>query len=244
MKVNICHLYPDILNLYGDSGNILCMTHRLKQRNIDFSVTPVSLGESVDFSVFDLFFIGGGQDFEQNMLLDDLKSTGKAHAIKDAVECGKVFLCICGGFQIMGKYFIAPDGKKSDLLGVVDFYTEGSKQRMTGNYIFNCTEESGSHQIVGFENHAGKTYLGNAISPLGNIVSGYGNNGKDKTEGVRYKNLFGTYCHGPLLPKNPGLCDEILLTAIKQKDENFTLAPLDDTLENLAHDTAVKTILK
>ncbi len=244
MKVNICHLYPDILNLYGDSGNILCMTHRLKERNIDFSVTPVSVGSSIDFSAFDLFFIGGGQDFEQKLLLDDLKSTGKAVGIIDAVENNKVFLCICGGFQMMGKYYVAPDGQKSDFLGAVDFYTLGGKKRMTGNYIFDCTEENGGHRIVGFENHAGKTYLGKNVAPLGKIVCGYGNNGEDKTEGVRYKNLFGTYCHGPLLPKNPGLCDEILLTAIKQKDSSFTLSPIDDTLENMAHDAAVKMFLK
>ena len=211
MELKICHLYPDILNLYGDQGNIICMKKRLEWRNIECSVTEVSIGESAKFTDFDIFFIGGGQDFEQEILLGDLAG-GKADEIKAAVADGKTFLTICGGYQMLGSYYKTWDGQMCDFIGAIDYYTVGAKDRMIGNFMYKCGAESGGSTVVGFENHSGKTFLGSGVSPLGTILSGYGNNGEDKTEGVRYNNVFGTYSHGPVLPKNPQLTDFILKT--------------------------------
>lgn len=235
MEIRICHLYPDVLNLYGDRGNIICMEKRAAWRGIDAQVSGFSVGESIDFSQFDIFFIGGGQDFEQEVLLNDLNS-GKASEIKAAVEDDKVFLAICGGYQIMGSYYRTHDGRQYDFIGAADCYTIGQKERMAGNVMFECAPESSGATVVGFENHSGRTYLGSGASPLGRILAGHGNNGEDKTEGVRYKNLFGTYSHGPLLPKNPVLADFILETALSRKYPGFSgLEPLDDALENGAN---------
>lgn len=243
MELKICHLYPDILNLYGDQGNIICMKKRLEWRNIDCSVTEVSIGESAKFTDFDIFFIGGGQDFEQEILLGDLAG-GKADEIKAAVADGKTFLTICGGYQMLGSYYKTWDGQMCDFIGAIDYYTVGAKDRMIGNFMYKCGTESGGSTVVGFENHSGKTFLGSGVSPLGTILSGYGNNGEDKTEGVRYNNVFGTYSHGPVLPKNPQLADFILKTALSQKYTSFDFEPLDDTFENNANEYMIKRLSK
>ena len=233
--LRICHLYPDLLNLYGDRGNILCMRRRLEWRGIDAEVTEVTVGEQADFTQFDLFFIGGGQDFEQEVLLSDLKA-GKGSEIKAAIADGKTFLTICGGYQMLGEYYKTWDGVQLDFIGAIGVHTIGAKERMIGNYMFRTTPESGDTVVVGFENHSGKTYLSEQVAPLGMMLSGNGNNGEDKTEGARYKNVFGTYSHGSLLPKNPVLCDFILQTALNHRyDGAEPLAPLDDTLELNAH---------
>ncbi len=234
MKLSICHLYPDLLNLYGDTGNIVCLKRRLEWRGIDCEITGVRSGETTDFSKYDLFFIGGGQDFEQEVLLADLQR-GKAKEILSAVEDEKTFLCICGGFQMMGQYYKTYTGEQCDFIGALDLYTVGSEERMIGNYMFRCGDESSGSTVVGFENHSGRTYLGSGLSPLGEIMSGFGNNGEDKTEGARYKNVFGTYSHGPLLPKNPLLADFILETALRRRYPDAQLQLLDDTFENAAH---------
>ena len=162
--LRICHLYPDLLNLYGDRGNILCMRRRLEWRGIGAEVTEVTVGEQADFTQFDLFFIGGGQDFEQEVLLSDLKA-GKGSEIKAAIADGKTFLTICGGYQMLGSYYRTWDGKQCDFIGAIDYYTVGSKERMIGNFLFECLPESGGSTVVGFENHSGKTYLGSGVSP-------------------------------------------------------------------------------
>ena len=243
MELKICHLYPDILNLYGDQGNIICMKKRLEWRNIECSVTEVSIGESAKFTDFDIFFIGGGQDFEQEILLGDLAG-GKADEIKAAVADGKTFLTICGGYQMLGSYYKTWDGQMCDFIGAIDYYTVGAKDRMIGNFMYKCGAESGGSTVVGFENHSGKTFLGPGVSHLGTILSGYGNNGEDKTEGVRYNNVFGTYSHGPVLPKNPQLTDFILKTALSQKYTSFDFEPLDDTFENNANEYMIKRLSK
>lgn len=235
MELKICHMYPDVLNLYGDRGNVMCMTRRLAWRGIDASVTKLPIGRGGSLAGYDIVFIGGGQDFEQEVLLDDLHR-GKDREIIAAVEDGVTFLTICGGYQMMGGYYETYDGTRCDFIGAVDMYTVGTKRRMIGNYKFRCTDECGGSVVVGFENHSGKTYLAPGVSPLGQVVAGFGNNGADGTEGVRYKNLFGTYSHGPLLPKNPALCDLLLSTALSRKYGAAELAPLDDRAELSAHD--------
>ena len=243
MKINICHLYPEVLNLYGDRGNILCMRKRLEWRGIDCVVEELKLGEKADLSKYDLFFIGGGQDFEQEVLLEDLRA-GKGDEIKAAVNDGKTFLCICGGYQMMGHYYETHEGVRCEFLGAVDFHTVGGKERMIGNYIFTTGAESGGCTVAGYENHSGRTYLADGVKPLGNVIRGFGNNGEDKTEGVRYKNVFGTYSHGPALPKNPKLSDIILTTTLEHKyGKEIELTDIDDTLENEAHDSVCKKIM-
>ena len=235
MELNICHLYPDILNLYGDRGNIITMKRRLEGRGIKVNIDECSIGQPLNADKYDIFFIGGGQDFEQEVLLRDL-SSGKAQDIRTAVEEEKTFLAICGGYQMLGEYYKTWDGVQLDFIGAIGVHTIGAKERMIGNYMFRTTPESGDTVVVGFENHSGKTYLSEQVAPLGMMLSGNGNNGEDKTEGARYKNVFGTYSHGSLLPKNPVLCDFILQTALNHRyDGAEPLAPLDDTLELNAH---------
>ncbi|MBQ9045614.1 MAG: glutamine amidotransferase [Oscillospiraceae bacterium] len=241
-KLQICHLYPDLLNLYGDRGNIICMTQRLAWRGLEAEVTEVPVGATADFTTFDLIFIGGGQDFEQEVLLPDLRA-GKDRELKAAIADGKTVLAICGGYQMLGNYYKTWDGQQCDFIGAIDLYTVGSKERMIGNFAFACGEESGGSTVVGFENHSGKTYLGDGVKPLGRILAGGGNNGSDGTEGVRHLNVFGTYSHGPILPKNPELCDHILETAFRRKDDSFRLPELDDTVERAAHDAVLKRVL-
>jgi len=243
MEIKICHLYPDVLNLYGDRGNIITLRRRLEWRNIDCVIDKVPIGDSVKLSEYDLVFIGGGQDFEQQVLLEDLHK-GKDAEIKAAIEDGKTFLTICGGYQMLGQYYQTHDGVKCDFIGALDLYTVGSDIRMIGNNKFKCVESAGGSTIVGFENHSGKTYLGSGVEPLAKVISGYGNNGEDGTEGVHYKNVFGTYSHGPILPKNPEFADFVIGTALNRKYGSAELQPLNDEAEIAAHDVMMGRIGK
>lgn len=235
MELNICHLYPDVLNLYGDNGNIMCIKKRLGWRGIEAKVTRLTLGSPICLAGYDLVFIGGGQDFEQQVLLEDLHR-GRDREIKAAIEDGVCFLTICGGYQMLGSFYETYDGKRCDFIGALDMYTIGAKKRMIGNYKFKLGESSGGSVVVGFENHSGQTFLGSGVEPMGKVLAGFGNNGEDGTEGARYKNVFGTYSHGPVLPKNPELCDYILLAALKRRYGTAELAALDDGAELAAHD--------
>lgn len=232
MELKIGHLYPDVLNLYGDRGNVICMEKRLQWRGISVTTTPIPIGEPLKAGDYDLLFIGGGQDFEQEVLLADLAG-GKTRELKSAVEDGVTVLAICGGYQMLGSYYKTWDGVQCDFTGILDLYTIGAKERMIGNYLFAC-DEIGTN-IVGFENHSGKTYLGSSVQPLGRVLAGNGNNGQDGTEGARYKNVFATYSHGCVLPKNPALADYILKTALERKYGQADLAPLADVFEQQAH---------
>lgn len=240
MIIRIAHLYPDMLNLYGDRGNIIALTERMKARNIEVITDQITMGKSFNADNYDILFVGGGQDFEQDVLLDDLKK-GKDLEIKKAIESGKVFLAICGGYQMLGKYYKTYDGKKLEYMGALDFYTEGKEERMIGNYAFKTKE---GIEIVGFENHSGRTYLGKNVEPLGKMIKGYGNNGEDGTEGVRYKNTFGTYSHGPILPKNAQFADLMISKAVENKYGKTELIPLDDTLELKAQQQVMKLYIK
>lgn len=241
MKLKICHMYNDVLNLYGDRGNIICMQKRLNWRGIDAEIVKLPVGEFSTLADCDIVFIGGGQDFEQEVLLDDLHR-GKDREIKAAIEDGVTFLTICGGYQMMGSYYETYDHVRCDFIGAVDFHTVGSRQRMIGNYKFRCSDSAGGSTVVGFENHSGKTWLGSGVEPLGHVLAGFGNNGEDGTEGVRYKNLIGTYSHGPLLPKNPEFCDRLLLGALSRKYGITELEKLNDTAETAAHDAMCRKI--
>ena len=241
LELKICHLYPDVLNLYGDSGNILCMKRRLEWRGIDVTVTNCGVGSSFRAAEHDLLFIGGGQDFEQGVMLPDLNE--KAAEIRAAVQDGVPFLAICGGFQVLGTHYKTASGTQYDFTGALDLWSVGKKDRLTGDYVFSCEELDGA-MVVGFENHAGRTYLGDSVRPLGRVIAGHGNNGDDHTEGARFLNTFATYAHGCVLPKNPALADYILKTALEKKYGTVTLTPLDDTFENRAHDFLVNRMLQ
>ena len=234
MELNICHLYPDLLNLYGDRGNVITLVERCTRRGITLRVTDTPLGERVDLSRQDILFIGGGQDAEQGVLLDELRATRGAE-IRAAIEDGKVVLAICGGYQLLGHSYKTWDGKEMDFIGALDLHSVGGRERMTGDYMFVWDELEEPVQIVGFENHSAKTFLGSGVKPFGKVLAGSGNNGEDGTEGARYLNVFGTYSHGPLLPKNPKLADHLLSLALERKYGIAELAPLDDTLEERAH---------
>ena len=235
MKLKICHLYPDVLNLYGDGGNILCLRRRLEWRGLEAEIVKMPIGSRESLAGFDLVFIGGGQDFEQQVLLEDLHR-GRDKELLAAVEDGVTVLAICGGYQLLGHSYETHDGKRCDFIGALDLVTVGAKKRMIGNYMFRCGDDLGGMTVVGFENHSGKTRLGASVQPLGTVLSGFGNNGEDGTEGAHYKNVFGTYSHGPMLPKNPDFADLLLRTALSRRYGAAELTPLDDALERMAHD--------
>lgn len=241
-ELKICYLYPDVLNLFSDSGNVTCMLKRLEWRGMKADVTEVPVGAKLNVNDYDLFFIGGGQDFENGVQISDFFGE-KSKEIKKAVEDEKVFLAVCTGYQLLGDYYKATNGTQYDLSGAVNFHTIGTKDRFIGNHCFE-SEELGGLKIVGFENHAGKTYLLDGVKPLGKVLTGNGNNGEDMTEGARYKNVFASYAHGALLPKNPVLADKILATALERKyNKKFDLSPLDDTFELNANKYMVDRLL-
>ena len=245
-SLNICHLYPDLLNLYGDRGNIIALEKRAKWRGIDVTVTNVSLGDGFNSENHDIIFLGGGQDYEQEIIQDDVLLQ-KGNEIRNAIEGSKVFLCICGGYQLLGKYYKTWDGKEIEFLGALNLWTIGGEKRMIGNIVYECDflkSEGFDGKVIGFENHSGRTYLGPEVNPLGKVLKGCGNNGEDGYEGAVYKNVFCSYSHGSLLPKNPFLADHLISLALKQKYEDFeALQPLDNNFEDLAHYSMIKRVM-
>jgi len=239
--------YPDILNLYGDRGNIISLKMRSLWRGIDVNIHNVSPGDAFYPELYDIVFMGGGQDYEQQIIHEDIVKV-KGEAIKEAIENNTVFLCICGGFQVLGKYYKSSDGKETEFLGAIDLWTIGEKKRLAGNIVveLNLEMHGKDTRVAGFENHAGRTYLGKDVKPLGKVLTGYGNNGIDGFEGAVYKNTYCTYLHGSLLPKNPDFADYLLEAALKKKygGEFSKLFEIDDTLEKLAHDTVINRLLK
>ena len=201
-------------------------------------VDEVDIGASADLKEYDLIFMGGGQDKAQRQVALDLAET-KGNAVREAVESGVVMLAVCGGYQLMGHYYMDSDGVKLDGLGLLDVWTAHPgpiKQRCIGNLVARW--EGGL--LVGFENHGGLTYLGENALPLAQVVKGYGNNGSDGTEGARYLNLFGTYLHGSFLPKNPHFADHLLYLALSRRYPEITLKPLNDGYEWSAHRAAIQ----
>lgn len=236
MKIKIGHLYPDLLNLYGDRGNIQCMKMRCLWRGIEAEVKPFLLGEKVDFSDLDIVLLGGGSDREQRIVCSRLKENQAA--FHDYVEDGGTVIAVCGGYQLLGHYYDTDEGRMEGL-SLVDLHTTQENPRLIGNIVLK--NDLFTHPVVGFENHGGRTTIDHShCQPFGRVMSGYGNNGKDQEEGVMYRNVIGTYLHGPLLPKNPEVCDELLKRALSRKYGISELTPLDDTFEYQANDTLVK----
>lgn len=242
-ELRICHLYPDLLNLYGDRGNIIALSRRAGWRGIKVVVTRAGLNDETDFGKVDLAFIGGGQDREQALIAADFVKN-KRHSLVAAVEEGLPLLAVCGGYQLLGRYYRLATGAELPGVGLFDLWTEAGQRRMIGNVVVECDLWTGEPRtLVGFENHSGRTFLGPGTRPLGRARIGRGNNGGDGQEGAVYRNAVGTYLHGSLLPKNPRLADWLLGRALARRygeDAAGELAPLDDSVEDLAHRAAIR----
>lgn len=229
MELTIAHLYPELLNLYGDRGNIVSLLKRAKWRGIDVTVKEYKLDDEIDFDNTDILFIGGGSDREQFLVCQKLNEWKKE--IKNYVENNGVVLAICGGYQLLGQYYKTKD-EIVEGLGILDIYSENGDNRLIGDVIIET--DFLEYPVVGFENHGGRTFIKDN-KPLGNVVYGNGNKDNDGYEGVIYKNVIGTYLHGPLLPKNPHLCDYIIKKALQNKYEDVELQDLDDSIEITAN---------
>lgn len=230
--LTVCHLYPDLLNLYGDRGNVIAFVRRCQWRGIPVRVQEVNLGQPVDFKAVDFLLLGGGSDREQELITADLQQ--RTPDLAAAVEEGLVVLAICGGYQLLGRYYRTLEGAEIPGLRILDLYTEAGTKRLIGNIAVEIELDGRKIHACGFENHSGQTFLGK-VKPLGRVLKGHGNNGQDGLEGARYKNVFCTYLHGPLLPKNPALTDHLLQLALRRRGMEADLSPLDDIFENRAN---------
>lgn len=239
MKITIGHLYPDLLNLYGDRGNIQCLLKRCEWRGIDAEVIAFEQDDEIDFSKLDIVLLGGGSDREQMIVAEKLRSV--KDSFKEYVENDGVLIALCGGYQLLGKYY--KNGQDViEGLKILDIYTEQGKDRLLNNVVLES--ELVEMPVVGFENHGGRTCI-NDYMPLGKVLHGAGNDGQSGYEGVVYKNVIGTYLHGPLLPKNPQLADGLIQRALEKKyGEKVELKELDDTSEKEANKYIVERFLK
>jgi CobQ-like glutamine amidotransferase family enzyme len=237
-KLVIGHLYGDSLNLYGDRGNIICLRQRARWRGIEVVVRDIGIGAPLPVDEVDLIFIGGGSDLGQKLIAEDLRRT-KGEALRAAIEDDLPALAVCGGYQLFAHYYRPAEGPDLLGLGIFDAYTEHPGTRVP-RCIGNVIVEWDQGTLVGFENHGGRTYLGPGVRPLGRVLVGHGNNATDRTEGAVYRNAFGTYLHGPVLPKNPSLTDHLLWLALRRRSGGaIELPPLDDGAEHRAHSAAL-----
>jgi CobQ-like glutamine amidotransferase family enzyme len=237
--ITLYHFFPDKLNLYGDRGNIISLKMRCKWRGIELIVKEVSKTDGLTMEDMDLFFIGGGSDREQSLATDELQKI--KDILKTKIENGTPGLTICGGYQFLGKEYIDANGNKLETLGILDFKTVAIQPRLIGNMLIK-SERFGN--VVGFENHAGRTY--HSFDSLGDVVKGHGNDDETKKEGLVYKNLIGTYSHGPILPKNPTIADFLLSKAIENRYGKDTakewMFSLKDAIENIAKESVWKKV--
>lgn len=236
MRLRLAHLYADVMNVYGDRGNAIALRYRCEARGIALDVDGIGIGEAFEPDGYDLLIIGGGEDREQRRIAGDLVARGPA--IQAAIEDGLPALAVCGGFQLFGERYVDADGGVLPGIGVFRMETvhpgEGA-ERAIGNVLLQT--EFG--EVVGFENHGGRTWLDGREARFGTVVEGRGNNGEDGSEGARVANAIGTYLHGSLLPKNPAVTDFLIGKALARRyGEHATLAPLDETLEDAAREAA------
>jgi CobQ-like glutamine amidotransferase family enzyme len=238
MELRVLSLYPEQMNIYADRGNILFLQRRCEWRGIEFSHTGAGPGEPVDPTTHDLFYVGGGQDRDQRIVAADMVAT-KGEALASAVGDGAALLAVCGGYQLLG-YSYQLEGEKLTGLGLADLETVREPgPRLIGNVAIEVDLGAGPRVLAGFENHGGRTYLGEQAKPLGRVLAGNGNNGRDGFEGFRDSNLIGTYVHGPLLPKNAWLADHLITLALERRyGAAPVLEPLDDAFEDAAHASA------
>jgi lipid II isoglutaminyl synthase (glutamine-hydrolysing) len=244
MELRAVALYPEQMNIYADRGNILFLRRRCEWRGIDFSYAAAGAGEPLDARAHDLIYVGGGQDRDQRIVAEDMVASKRA-GLAEAVEDGAVVLAVCGGFQLLGHSYELGDERIGGL-GLADLETVRQPgPRLIGNIEIEVDLGDGPRELAGFENHGGRTYLGDGAEPLGRVVCGHGNNGGDGLEGVRRQNMIGTYLHGPLLPKNAWLADRLIQLALARRHGSVPeLAPLDDALETAAHEAARQAALR
>jgi CobQ-like glutamine amidotransferase family enzyme len=227
-------LYPDLMNIYGDRGNVLTLLKRAQWRGFDARLRELPKGDCGEVSEVDVFFFGGGQDREQEQVYDDLLEH-KAHRLAAAVAEGAAVLAVCGGYQLLGRYYQTAEGQRLPGIGVLDVWTDAGDRRAIGNVVVDAGGLGlEPPTLVGFENHSGRTHLGPGVKPLGKVLVGHGNSG-DGFEGAVFENVFGTYLHGSLLPKNPQLADLVTSRGLGRHGARAPLAPLDDRLELEAH---------
>lgn len=234
MKLQIAHLYPELLNIYGDKGNVITLSKRCLWRDIQVEVTEINPGDQINPDLYDLYFIGGGQDTQQVAVAEELQK--QKNLLHQAADNGAVFLAICGGYQLLGHYYQPHEGNKLPGISILDAYTVAGNTRYIGNVTAKINiPDLDMQTLVGFENHSGLTYLQGNTEPLGIVKVGNGNNGEDKTEGAVSKNVFGTYLHGSLLPKNPHFTDHLITLALERRYGKIQLSKLSDDAELLAH---------
>ncbi len=231
--LRLVHLFPELLNLYADQGNLSVLSTRAKQRGIEVKILPVKLGTKLDFDQADLVLLGGGSDREQAIVGKELLAYRQD--LLSAIDLGLPILAVCGGYQLLGEFYELPSGEKVPGLHLIDMTTHAGKNRLIGNIAieWNTNAQGAVRTLVGFENHGGRTM--HDYPPLGKVVKGFGNNGTDQKEGVQYKGIVGTYIHGPLLPKNPHLADHLIRNALRYRGYSDDLGDLDDRLEWEAH---------
>ena len=238
MNVRVGHLYPDYLNIYADRGNIAVFAARARARGHELDVRAVSVGDAVPVGEVDLFYVGGGQDREQALVASDLAA--KAEPLAEAVERGAAFLAVCGGYQLLGRSYRDAKGVELPGIGLLPLHTVAGDRRMIGDVLLDCAWAGRGRTLAGFENHGGRTHLDDGAEPLGRVVSGFGNDGQSGFEGCRRLRVYGTYLHGPLLPRNPWFADRLLAEALAHATggDPEELAPLTDDLETAAHEVS------
>jgi CobQ-like glutamine amidotransferase family enzyme len=242
VELRLAHLYPELMNTYGDRGNILALVRRAAWRGITLRVEGLSLGDHLDPAAYDLYFFGGGQDREQSVVAADLIGQ-KGAALREAAAAGAVILAICGGYQLLGHEFRTGGGATLPGIGLLDAWTVAGPRRHIGNCVVRCPWDPAGRRLVGFENHSGQTYLGPGCAPLGYVEVGAGNNGADGTEGARWRDVYACYLHGALLPKNPWFADHLLHRAlVRRYGADTPLPALDDRLEHAAHETVLARV--
>ncbi|MEN2984440.1 MAG: glutamine amidotransferase [Dictyoglomaceae bacterium] len=239
MELKLFYMYPDLLNLYGDRGNIIIIERRAKWRKIFVEIKEFTKDKEENLEEADIIFLGGGSDREQEILYSHFYKF--KDIIKDLIEDGVPLLAVCGGYQLLGEYYLDAQGRKIEGLSILKFYTQAERGRLIGNILIETDLPIYPKTLVGFENHGGRTY--HNYKPLGRVIKGYGNNGKDGYEGLVYKNCIGTYLHGPILSKNPHLADFIIRSALERKyKREVFLPPLSDKEEFLAHRNIIKKL--
>jgi CobQ-like glutamine amidotransferase family enzyme len=231
VRIRVGHLYPDYLNIYADRGNIAVLSARARARGHELAVRAIGIGDAVPVGEIDLFYVGGGQDREQELVAHDLAAKGEP--LREAVESGAAFLAVCGGYQLLGRSYRDVAGTELPGIGLLPLHTVAGERRMIGDVLLDCAWAG--ETLAGFENHAGRTILDDGAEPLGRVVSGFGNDGSSGFEGCRHKGAYGTYLHGPLLPRNPWFADRLLEEALAHAGVEERFEPLPDELERAAH---------
>jgi CobQ-like glutamine amidotransferase family enzyme len=234
--IRVGHLYPDYLNIYADRGNMAVLSWRAAQRGYGIEVTGIGPGDPVPVGQVDVLYVGGGQDREQALIAPDIAA--KADGLRAAVEDGAAVLGVCGGYQLLGRFYRDRLGAELPGCGLLPLHTVAGERRMIGDVLLECELETGDRRtLAGFENHAGRTYLDAGAEPLGRVVHGFGNDGESGHEGCRAGRIIGTYLHGPLFPRNPWLADWLLGQALAHRlgGDPPHLEPLEDELEAEAH---------